>query len=82
MPRGPSLPPDALTLAVAAILQHEMTESFFTYRRLETLTGISATSIGQILRGEKSPTLTQLGRLCAVLGLDVANVVTVAQSQA
>lgn len=79
MSRGSSLPPDALTLAVAAILQHEVTESLLTQRRIATVTGISATQVGVILRGEKSPTLTQLGRLCAVLGLDVANVVTVAQ---
>lgn len=79
MPRGSSLPPDALTLAVAAILQHEFREQLFTQRRLAAVTGISKTSVGEILRGDKSPSLTQLGRLCAALGLDVANVVTVAQ---
>lgn len=81
VPHGRSLPPDALTRAVAVILRHEAAESFLTYKRLEALTGISATSVGQILRGEKSPTLTQLGRLCTALGLDVANLVTVAQGQ-
>lgn len=82
MPRGSSLPPDALTLAVAAVLRHEFTEQLFTQTRLADATGISKTSVGQFLRGAKSPSLTQLGRLCAALGLDVANVVTVAQSRA
>ena len=81
MPRGSSLPPDALTIAVAAVLAHEFTEQFMTQRQLAAITGISATSVGQFLRGAKSPDLTQLGRLCNALGLDVANVVTVAADQ-
>ena len=81
VPRGSSLPPDGLTVAVATILQHEFTEQLMTQRRLAAMTGLSTTSVGQFLRGAKSPDLTQLGRLCSALGLDVANVVTVAQAQ-
>ncbi|MEA9983698.1 helix-turn-helix transcriptional regulator [Subtercola sp. RTI3] len=80
MPRGRNRQTGELTTAVAAILSDAFLDLFITQTQFGVLTGISQSMVSLFFRGERSPDLDQLDRMCKALGLDVSLVVSQASA--
>ncbi len=71
MVHTPSLWPDWLDNDAVATIDKARHAAGLTCHQLATQAGIGYGTVADILRGRRHPTLEQVRRLCAVLGIDV-----------
>ncbi|MEQ6899239.1 helix-turn-helix transcriptional regulator [Microbacterium sp. KR10-403] len=71
---------DELTLAVAKILKDKQSDAGPSYTEIAERTSLSRPTVERILNGRRDINMRYLHELCAVLGLDPAQVVADAEN--
>ena len=79
MPSGTKSRPRGVALVVVGLLNDERERQSVTQEYLAALTQISQSQLSRILAGTKSMTVTELFRMCMVLGLTASDLVAEAE---
>lgn len=70
--------PEALTLAIAAILRSAFPDALMTQAQLGEVVGVPRSTIGHYMRGSRVLDVQTFAKVCRALYLDPANVLDVA----
>lgn len=80
MARGADTRPGEIERATLAIIERQMSDSGYSQRAFAPLVGISHGRLSKMFKGESTLTVTELAKMCEVLGLDLARVIRTAEA--
>lgn len=80
VPSGSKPPPGRLSRSVSRVLSDTAEGQGVTDTALAKSVGISRSQVSKYMRGDLSPTIDEIERMCKALGIDAVDTLAVAQA--